>query len=173
MAAGVVDHISWVQKVEPDCKPSKPSPFCIFLHSMVLSLKGFISFPTRNRVCRDLSLYGTFLIQTTTGFPQFLTSLLSLVVLWPCPSKLLLSVHPPLLCTCALDQIPVPVLHGFPYLMVLPGLLTVLLMSSQGAFREEFTSLLAGKNLHRHSKYPYHKVPQLIADIIQGSYNSE
>lgn len=52
----VVDHISWVQKVEPDCKPSKPSPFCIFLHSMVLSLKGSISFPTRNRVCRDLSL---------------------------------------------------------------------------------------------------------------------
>lgn len=81
MAAGVVDHISWVQKVVPDCKPSKPSPFCIFLHSMVLSLKGSISFPTRNRVCRDLSLYGTFLIQTTTGFPQFLTSLLSLVVL--------------------------------------------------------------------------------------------
>lgn len=39
MAAGVDDHISWVQKVEPGFKPSKPSPICIFLHSMVLPLK--------------------------------------------------------------------------------------------------------------------------------------
>lgn len=39
MAAGVVDHISWVQKVEPGFKPSKLAPFVYFSTAWFYLLK--------------------------------------------------------------------------------------------------------------------------------------
>lgn len=102
-----------------------------------LYLLSFLSFPKWRASVQRHELVRHISHSNLHKFPS-----LSDISLKPCCTvtmsfKLLLLVHPTMPYACALNQILIPALHGFPRMIILPGLLTSLLMSGQRASREE------------------------------------
>lgn len=144
MTAGVVDHISWVQKVEPGFNPQNLAPFIYFSTARFYLLK-FHKLSNQEPGVQRPELMWYISHSNHHRFPS-----VSDISLNPCctvtmpfkTASFSSSYSTVYLCFVPNSS---PVLHGFLWPMILPGLLTMLLMSSQRAFREEFTSLLADK----------------------------